>query len=105
MDNASAIATMVKFNRKLNLNSGMLVTCPIPDEFSADSEEIRKAIDVALLSAKEQNISGKDITPFLLERINTLTGGRSLEANIQLVLNNARVGADIARELLLQENE
>ena len=69
---------------------------PIPDEHAADGEMIEQATRRALAEADEQGVRAKDATPFLLRRINELTGGASLRANIELVKNNARVGADIA---------
>jgi pseudouridine-5'-phosphate glycosidase len=72
------------------------VANPIPAEFSMDRAVIDAAIDAALAEAHARNIVGKGTTPFLLERIVELTGSASLDANVQLVLNNARVAADIA---------
>ena len=103
LDDTKSIANMMKFNHKLQLNSGILVTCPIPEQYSSDPETMRNAIEKALVLAKENNIAGKDMTPFLLDTINTLTGGTSLDSNIQLVLNNARIGASIARDYAKQQ--
>lgn len=77
---------------------GMVIANPIPAEESLDEAYIAGAINSALDTARKQGLSGKAITPFLLAEIERLTGGRSLEANIALVKNNARVGAAIARE-------
>lgn len=98
LDDPHSIAQIMKYNHHLKLNSGMLVACPIPDEYAADPILINNAISSALSLAEEKNIKGKEITPFLLDAINTITGGKSLESNIQLVLNNAKVGARIAVE-------
>lgn len=86
------------FHAKLDcgLKGGMLVTNPIPEEFSMPKEVIDKAIEQALQEANEQGIHGKQCTPFLLAKIKDLTGGESLASNIQLVLNNARLAAKIA---------
>ena len=78
---------------------GMLVTNPIPEEYSMDADVINKAIDEAVEEAKEQGIHGKATTPFLLAKIKDITGGDSLAANIQLVYNNAKLAADTACEL------
>ena len=78
---------------------GMLVTNPIPEEYSMDADVINKAIDEAVEEAKEQGIHGKATTPFLLAKIKDLTGGDSLASNIQLVYNNARLAAKTACEL------
>ena len=74
----------------------MLVTNPIPTEFEMPPEVINKAIDQAVKEANEQGIKGKKITPFLLDRIQQITGGDSLNSNIQLVFNNARLAAKTA---------
>ena len=76
----------------------MLVTNPIPEEYSMDAAVINQAIEEAVEEAKEKGIHGKATTPFLLARIKDITGGSSLEANIQLVYNNARLAAQTAVE-------
>ena len=80
------------------LVTGVLVFNPISAEDSFPKEEIDKAIDEALAKAKELNITGKRITPFLLGEIVNITGGRSLEANISLVKNNVLLATKIAKE-------
>ena len=80
----------------MGLGGGMLVTNPIPEEFSMDPAVINKAIDEAIAQANAQGIHGKATTPFLLARVAELTGGDSLASNIQLVYNNARVAAQTA---------
>jgi len=82
--------------RELGLGGGMLVTNPVPVEHGMERSVIDAAIDSAIAEADAQNIVGKEISPFLLGRIVELTGGASLDANIELVLNNARLAADIA---------
>ena len=77
----------------------MLVTNPIPEEYSMDPKVINAAIDEAIEEAKNQGIHGKATTPFLLAKVKELTGGDSLAANIQLVLNNARLAAKTASAL------
>ena len=71
----------------------------IPEQYAMDSDVINNAIERALKMADEQGIKGKEITPFLLKNIVEITGGDSLESNIQLILNNAAVGAEIAKEV------
>ncbi len=83
----------------MGLKGGMLVTNPIPEEYSMPADVINRAIDEALVEANRLGIRGKEITPYLLDKIQQLTGGDSLAANIQLVLNNARLAARTAREL------
>jgi len=77
----------------------MLVCVPVPPEHEADGQIVQKAIEQALTEASEKNITGKDVTPFLLARINQLTGGLSLKANVALLKNNAAVAAQMASQL------
>lgn len=93
------IAKIIKAKRDNKLDGGMLVANPIPEEFAMDDKVINSAIEKALKMADEQGVKGKDVTPFLLKTIVELTGGDSLESNIKLVLNNAKLGAKVAREL------
>ncbi len=99
MDTAKEIASSIHVKEACGLGGGLLVTNPIPEEFAMDEAEMTTQIDKAVFMANELGIKGKEITPFLLDKIKTLTGGRSLEANIKLVLNNARLGSAIAVEL------
>ncbi len=92
-----AEAFLVK--QAVGLKGSMLVTNPIPEEYSMDSEVINKAIDEAIAESKRQGIHGKDTTPFLLAKVKEITGGDSLDSNIQLVFNNARLAAQTAAEL------
>ena len=86
--------------QEMGLGGGMLVTNPIPEEYSMDSDRINAAIDEAIEDAKKLGIHGKETTPYLLARIKDLTGGDSLASNIQLVLNNARLAAQVAKEIV-----
>ena len=99
MDTAKEIASSIQVKETCGLNGGLLVTNPIPEAYAMDEDEMKAQIDTAVNMANELGIKGKEITPFLLDKIKTLTEGRSLEANIKLVLNNARLGAEIATEL------
>lgn len=96
VDSPEELAEMFRAQRGLEFKGGMLVTNPIPEEYSMDKEVIDKAIEQALAECKEQGVHGKETTPFLLARVVELTGGDSLESNIQLVLNNARLAARTA---------
>ena len=98
MESAKEIAEAIYYKRALNLKGGILVSNPIPSEYSIPNENINVYINKALEEAKKLNIKGKDVTPFLLKAITDATEGKSLEANIQLVYNNAIVGAEIAKE-------
>ena len=99
MDTPEEIAAAFHASRELGLKGGMLVTNPIPEEFAMDHDVINKAIDEAIAQAKAQGIHGKATTPFLLAKVKELTGGDSLDANIQLVFNNARLAARTAAAL------
>lgn len=92
------MANIIKAKRDNNLTGGILLTNPIPEEYAMDKEVIDNAISIALKRMNEQGIKGKDCTPFLLKTIVELTGGDSLESNIKLVLNNAAVGSEVAKE-------
>jgi pseudouridine-5'-phosphate glycosidase len=96
IDEAAGVAEVMAVRRDLGIHGGMVVANPIPAEHSMDRAVIDAAIDTALAEAEAQHIVGKDSTPFLLARVVELTGSASLDANIELVLNNARVAADIA---------
>lgn len=99
VDSPAELAAMFKAQRDLGYRGGMLVTNPIPEEYSMDKAVIDAAIEKALQECRAQGIRGKDTTPFLLAKVVELTGGDSLESNIKLVLNNARVAALTAAEL------
>ena len=90
---------MFKAQQELGMKGGMLVTNPIPEQYAMDKAVIDAAIEQAVAESKEQGIHGKETTPFLLARVVELTGGDSLESNIQLVLNNAIVASKTAAEL------
>ena len=99
VDSPKELAEMFNAQLELGLKGGMLVTNPIPEEYSMDKAVIDAAIEQALAECKAQGVKGKATTPFLLARVVELTGGDSLESNIQLVLNNAAVAAKTAAEL------
>ena len=99
LDTPEELAKAFHAKRELGMRGGMLVTNPIPEEYSMDKAVIDKAIDTALAEAKANNVHGKAVTPFLLAKVKELTGGDSLESNIQLVYNNARLAAATAAEL------
>ena len=99
VDSPEELAAMFAAQRALGFKGGMLVTNPIPEEYAMPKDVIDAAIEQALRECKEQGVHGKETTPFLLARVVELTGGDSLESNIQLVLNNARVAARTAAAL------
>ena len=99
VDTPAQLAAMFKAQQELGMKGGMLVTNPIPEQYAMDKAVIDTAIEQAVAESKEQGIHGKETTPFLLARVVELTGGDSLESNIQLVLNNAIVASKTAAEL------
>ena len=99
VDSPAELAAMFDAQLNLGMKGGMLVTNPIPEEYSMDKAVIDAAIEQALKEADENGIKGKETTPFLLAKVVELTGGDSLESNIKLVLNNASLAAETAAEL------
>jgi pseudouridine-5'-phosphate glycosidase len=99
MDEPAQIAAAHRMRRALGLPGGQLVANPIPEADEIAAEVLAPHIAQALREAEEGRIAAKAVTPFLLSRIFDLTEGRSLEANIALVLNNARLAARVAAEL------
>lgn len=98
LDSAKEIAEAFYAKNQVGLNGGMLVTNPIPDEYAMNSDYINQNIQIALEECDKLGIHGKQTTPYLLDKIQKLTSGKSLEANIQLVYNNARLATEIAKE-------
>ena len=90
------VACIMKSKWDLGISGSVLIANPIPQEFEADSKVINAAIENALIRASEEGIAGKEITPFILSLVSEATGGDSLAANVALVENNARLGAQIA---------
>ena len=99
LDTPKEVADAFRVKLDMGLIGGMLVTNPIPDEYAMDLDYINRNIDEAIAEANALGIHGKETTPFLLDKIQKLTGGDSLKANIQLVYNNAKLGAKVACEL------
>lgn len=98
LDTPKEIAEAFHVKEDCGLRGGMVVGNPIPEEYAMDPDYINANIDAAIKEANEKGIKGKAITPFLLDKIQKLTGGASLEANIKLVYNNVAVAAQIAKE-------
>ncbi|MBR5533403.1 MAG: pseudouridine-5'-phosphate glycosidase [Ruminiclostridium sp.] len=99
VDSPEELAKIMQVRRDLALSGGILITNPIPKAWSMDPEVINAAIHRAIGEAESQGITGKAVTPFLLARVKELTGGDSLESNIVLVKNNARLAAEVAAAL------
>jgi pseudouridine-5'-phosphate glycosidase len=103
IDSALEIAEILKTKWNLSIDGGVLVTNPIPVAFELESTIMNKAIDQAIIEADNESITGKKITPFLLSKVNKITQGKSLEANIKLIQNNADLAAKIALHYSKQE--
>jgi len=93
------IANIIHARQELGLNMGILITTPIPANDEWPAQEAQIVIDQAIASAEHQAITGKAVTPYLLQQVSELSGERSKQANIALLLNNARLGAQIAQAI------
>jgi pseudouridine-5'-phosphate glycosidase len=102
LDTPQEIALLLSTQWQLGLTGGAVIANPVPEEYQMEADIIEKTIQEAVLEAEKTGIRGKKITPYLLARIEELTGGKSLETNIRLVLNNAALAADISRALELK---
>lgn len=100
LDTPEEIGALISMKAELGLKGGVLVACPIPEEDEIPFEQMDAVIQKAVKECEEKHIIGKEITPFLLSKVKDLTEGKSLEANIKLVLNNAAIGAKIAGNIL-----
>lgn len=99
IDTEKEIAKVLNTKWKLGLDGGAIIANPIPEKYSMDEKVINKAIEGAIYEAEARRIKGKETTPFLLAKVKDITSGQSLESNIQLVYNNAKVAAKISVEL------
>ncbi|MGP4106369.1 pseudouridine-5'-phosphate glycosidase [Virgibacillus sp. L01] len=102
-DDADTVAATLKAKWDMNLTGGAVIANPIPEEYAIAEKDITAVIETALKEARENNIFGRDVTPFLLGEVKELTDGKSLDANIALVKHNAHVGAEIAVKLAEME--
>ena len=100
LDDARSIAAAYRSARALGLEGGLLVANPIPAQSEIPYEVMNAVIETAIAQARSENIGGKRLTPWLLDRIYALTQGRSLDANVALIRNNATLAAQIAKELV-----
>lgn len=99
VSNTSEVVQLFRAQEQLKLNRALLVTVPVPSAFAVPAAELKETLDAALKQADEQNISGRELTPFLLSRMAETSKGATLKANIALLENNARVAAEIANTL------
>lgn len=104
MDSSAEIAAVISAKWNMGLNGGVVVANPIPKEYEMDKNYIESIIEDALKKADELNIKGKNITPYLLDKIKEMTDYKSLDSNIQLVFNNASIAAQIALDYSIIEN-
>ncbi len=100
VDDPNAAADLIKTKYDMGLKGGVLVACPIPEESEIPFEKIDVMIKRALEDCSKENVTGKRVTPYLLDRVNKLTSGQSLQANVSLILNNAEIGGQIAKALI-----
>lgn len=99
MDTIEQLASAMRTHLALGLGTGVLIANPIPTADELPAETYERALETALSEAARQGVRGRSITPFLLERLRALSGGESVRANLALLKNNARVGAQLARAL------
>ena len=97
MESSQEIAELLQVKWATGLNGGVVIANPVPEAHALDEQIMKKAIEQALAAQQKAGIKGKDSTPFLLAKVKELTSGQSLVSNIELVLNNARLAAQIAR--------
>lgn len=100
LDSATEIAKFLQAKWDMNLKGGVVIANPVPVAHQIDYNIITKTIDKAILEAEMNKIKGKESTPFLLAKVKELTGGKSLDANIQLVYNNAKLAAEVACKII-----
>ncbi|MBU1290321.1 pseudouridine-5'-phosphate glycosidase [bacterium] len=93
-------AKIIRAMQDLELGGGMIIANPVPEEYALSMEYMNEIIEKAVRAAEKEGVKGKKLTPYLLNKIKELTGGKSLKTNIELVKDNARVAAKIARELI-----
>ncbi len=105
METPEAIAQLLKAHWGIGLRSGAVVANPIPELYALNDKDMEETIAKAIADAEHQRIRGKDLTPFLLARIEQLTGGLSLKANVELVCNNAHLAARVAQALVARHHQ
>jgi pseudouridylate synthase len=101
VDSPQEVAQIFRAQQGLEIESALLVTVPVPEEFEVPAPELEAALNAALKEAKSERVAGREITPFLLSRMSQASEGKTLRANIALLENNARVAAEISNSLTL----
>jgi pseudouridine-5'-phosphate glycosidase len=99
MDTIEQLASAMRTHLALGLGTGVLIANPIPASDELPTETYERALETALSDAERQDVRGRRVTPFLLERLRALSGGESVRANLALLTSNARVGAQLATAL------
>ena len=99
VDSAEEVGEIFRAQRALQMSSALLITVPVPEEFEVPAEQLTAVLDNALAAAENKEITGRELTPFLLSEMAQQSHGATLKANIALLENNVRVGAEIARAL------
>lgn len=99
-NDAAELARIIQYSHELGLNQGALILNPVPEEYSLDPDYMEAEIEKAIAMMEKDGITGKRVTPYLLDKLVGLTGGKSLSTNMALIENNARVGGELAVELL-----
>lgn len=105
LDTPDSVAAVMDMKWKLGMQGGMVISNPVPEESALPYDQIESVIQQALTEAKENNIAGKKVTPFLLSKVKELTEGKSLETNIALVYHNAEVAAKVAVAFKNKQNQ
>ncbi|CAJ1056321.1 pseudouridine-metabolizing bifunctional protein C1861.05 [Xyrichtys novacula] len=103
--NPEEAAELIESTLSLGLQSGVLIGVPVPEEYAAAGQQIEEAIQSAVTEASAKGVTGKNVTPFILQKVNEMTKGKSLQANIALIHNNAKVGSQIACALSKHRNK
>lgn len=96
MEDVNSIAETLRVKWDLGLDGSVIIANPIPEEHAMDQRHMEQLVSAALEEAKEQGVGGKELTPYMLQKVQTLTDGKSLEANIALVKENAKLAAELA---------
>jgi len=96
LDDVEQVTSFIRAHKKIGVGSGVLLAVPVPDHLSTSAQVVQEATDQSLREASAQNITGNDVTPFVLRRVNDITKGASLQTNISLIKHNAEIGSLIA---------
>lgn len=104
-DSVAALAAILQAHKNLGQTAGVLIVQPVPKAFALDQQDVERSIQEALCKAADRGVTAKDVTPFLLKHINTQAGSKTVEANVALVKNNARLAGSLAVRLTLDRQK